>query len=300
MIRKIFTSVLFFAIINVSLAQEFDCNLTVNIDQVGSKEVQIFEQMQQDLFEFVNTQRWTDDVVSPEERIKCDIIVNITKISGQSNFTADIMIQSSRPVYGVDYDSPLFNYVDKNVSFEYQQGQPLFFTPNTFNSNLTSVMAFYIYIILGYDYDSFAKNGGTIYFDKANDVMLNAVQSGDKAWTADSKNRSRYNLISQLMNPQYSAIREGNYKYHRLALDNFSKDQVGGRTKISQVLNSLKRIFNINPNSPVLSSFFESKSIEITNIYKKASVNEKQAILKILRQVDAINMDKYNKILQGR
>ena len=301
MLKRIFILSVILLFFFKSKGQEFDCNLTVNTTQINSREDQIFDQMQQDLFEFVNNQRWTEDVIAQEERIKCDIIVNIKKMSGQSSFVADIMIQSSRPIYGSDYDTPLFNYIDEEVAFQYQQGQPLFYAPNTFNSNLTSAIAFYLYMILAYDYDSFEKNGGANFLDKANEIVLTANQSGDKNWTPEGKNkRSRYNLITQLMNPQYSAMREGIYKYHRLAFDTFVDDPASARKKITEVITSFQKIYNLNPNSPVLSSFFESKSLEITNIFQNAPMNEKQAILKVLRNVDAINMDKYNKILKGK
>ena len=257
--------------------------------------------MQQDLFEFVNNQRWTEDVVAPEERIKCDIIINIKKMQGQSTFVADVVLKSNRPIFGTDYDTPLFNYIDQDVPFDYQQGQPLFYTPGTFANNLTSVVAFYVHIILGYDYDSFERKGGEIYFDKANEIALNAgQQSGDDNWTDEGKNnRSRYNFITDLLNPQYSLLREGTYKYHRLSLDNFANDQLKGRKNITEILNEIKKVFYLNPNAPIISSFFEAKAIEITNIFEKAPTNEKQAIVKVLREIDASNMDKYNRIMRG-
>ena len=139
-------------VLNVAHSQELNCNLTVNTDQIRSSETQIFTQLQQDLAEFINNKRWTEDVYKPEERIEFDLIVNITSMKGQTNFTADVMIQSSRPIYETDYMSPVFTYVDEDLPFQYQQGQPLFFVENNFTNNLTSAMAFYVYLVLGFDF----------------------------------------------------------------------------------------------------------------------------------------------------
>lgn len=281
-------------------AQELKCNLTVNTDQIRSSENQIFTQLQQDLTEFVNNKRWTEHLYKTEEKIEFDLIINIKSMKGQTSFVADVMIQSSRPVYGTDYSSPVFTYVDENLPFQYQQGQPLYFVENNFTNNLTSAMAFYVYLVLGFDYDSFEKNGGSPYFDKANEIMIMSQQSGDNGWTADGKsNRDRYNLITQIMNPQYSRLREGYYTYHRLAFDNFEKDQAGARKKILEIIKSTETMNNISPNPPYLNVFYAAKVNEITNLFTKGTAAEKQQVLKILEIVDPVNMDKYNK-MKGR
>lgn len=297
MIRKIFILfLLVFRILNLN-AQELKCNLTVNTDQIRTSENQIFSQLQQDLTEFMNNKRWTEDVYKPEERIEFDLVLNIKNMKGVSNFIADVMIQSSRPIYGTDYSSPVFTFVDQDVPFQYQQGQPLYFVQNNFTSNLTSVMAFYAYLVLGFDYDTFEKMGGSSYFDKANEIMLMAQQSGDQGWTSDGKNtRDRFNLITQIMNPRYNKMREGYYTYHRLAFDNFEKDQAGARKMIIDIIKETEQMNNITPNLPYLSVFYAAKVNEITNLYAKGTTAEKQQVLKILEVVDPTNMDKYNKM----
>ena len=297
MIKRIVISTLVLLCSFTLLAQELKCNLTVNTDQIRTSENQIFTQLQQDLSEFINNKRWTEDVYKPEERIECDIIINLKKMNSQSSFLADIMIQSSRPIFGSDYSSPVFTYVDQDVPISYQQGQPIYFVENNFTNNLTSVMAFYVYLVLGFDYDSFEKMGGTPYFDKANEVVIMSQQSGDEGWTSDGKNnRDRYNLITQISNPQYNKMREGYYIYHRLAFDDFAKDQTAARKKIIAVIKSTESMYNINPNLPYLNLFYGAKVNEITNLFKKSSASEKQQILKILEVVDPTNMVKYNKI----
>ena len=300
MIRKKLIFVFLCLLSTILLAQELNCNLTVNTDQIRSSETQIFTQLEQDLAEFINNKRWTEDVYKPEEKIEFDLVLNIKKMSGQSNFVADVMIQSSRPIYGSDYMSPVFTYVDQDLPFQYQQGQPIYFVENNFSDNLTSAIAFYVYLVLGFDYDSFEKMGGSPYFDKANEIMLLAQQSGDNGWTSDGKNnRDRFNLITQIMNPQYTKMREGYYTYHRQAFDSFEKDQIGARKKILEIVKSTEQMHNLNPNLPYLNVFYAAKVNEITNIFTKGSASEKQQILKILQVVDATNMDKYNK-MKGR
>jgi len=297
MYKKIIISILILVCNYSMFAQELKCNLTVNTDQVRTSENQIFTQLQQDLTEFINNRRWTEDVYKPEERIECDIIINIKKMNSTSNFMADVMIQSSRPIYGTDYDSPVFTYVDQNVPITYQQGQPIYFVANSFSNNLTSVMAFYVYLVLGFDYDTFEKMGGTPFFDIANEIMIMSQQSGDDGWTSDGKNRrDRYNLITQIRNPQYSKLRDGYYAYHRLAFDDFSKDQTAARKKMLSVIKSTEPMYNIDPNLPYLNLFFAAKVNEISNVFKKATAAEKQLLLKTLQVVDPTNMDKYNKI----
>ena len=283
----------------LSFSQEVKCNLTVNTDKIRSSETQIFTQLEQDLSEFINNKRWTEDVYKTEERIEFDIILNIKKMSGQS-FLSDVMIQSSRPIFGSDYDSPMFTYIDEDLPFQYQQGQPIYFADNNYTNNLTSAIAFYVYLVLGFDYDSFSKNGGSPHFDKANEIMILAQQSGDNGWTSEGKSqRDRYNLITQILNPQYRKIREGIYTYHRLAFDNFEKDQAGARKKILSFIKSTESMHNLDPNLPLLNVFFAAKVSEITNVFKKGSSAEKQEVLKTLQIVDPTNMDKYNK-MNGR
>lgn len=301
LMHKIFT--IFFIVSNIlynAYSQELLCNLTVNTDQIRTSETQIFNQLQQDLQEFINNKRWSEDIFKPEERIECDIVFNIKTMRGQNNFVADVMIQTSRPVFGTDYSSPLFTFFDEDLPFQYQMGQPIYFTKNVFTNNLTSAIAFYAYIILGFDYDSFSKRGGDPYFDKANEILIISQNAGDAGWTADSKNpRSRFNLITQILNPQYSKLREGYYTYHRLALDDMEKDQVAARKKILEVIKSTEPLFRINPNPPYLGVFYAAKVNEITGMFSKASAAEKQELLKVLEIVDPINMKRYDKI-KGR
>ena len=288
--------ILFFAFApKFVFGQELNCNVKINYEQVNVS-ADVFEKMELAITEFINSQRWTNDVFKPEERINCNIFININSANGTSSFESTMSIQASRPIYGTSYESSFFNFFDKNVGFTYQEDQPLYFVENAFTSNLTSVLAFYSYVILGHDYDTFSKMGGTRLYDKANETNSYAQQSPyPKGWNVDDKN-SRNEMIQDLTNTQFASYRNGLYLYHKTSMDNFQKNPGAVRANILKILEDQNKIFDVKQNSMLLRIFYMSKSIELVNIFSKANSVDKAKFLKLVGRLDPSNLTKYEKI----
>lgn len=227
-------------------AQELRCNVIIDTDQLKTNQVtekQIFIDMQKSISTFMNTRRWTNDKFTPEERINCNLVIRLTDMTTIKNFEGTAQIQSSRPVYGTDYESIVLNYIDREWQFEYTNAQPMDFNENNFSSNLTSMLAFYAYVIIGLDYDSFGKLGGNMYLQRALLITNTAQQSvgSEKGWKAFEDTRNRYWLIENLTNQQMQPVREGIYVYHRQGLDTFLNNPEQSRAQVLGVLNSIKK-----------------------------------------------------------
>ena len=212
------------------------------------------------------------------------------------NFQASAQITSGRPVYNSNYESAILNFADREWEFEYYESQPLEYNDNNYINNLTSMLAYYAYIIIGMDYDSFSELGGTPYFQKALTVVNNAQPANRVGWAALSGNRNRYNLIENINNPQMLELRKNNYKYHRLALDNFEKNPDQSRTTILEVLNNVKKVWNVYPNAISVISFFDAKSTELVNIFSSAPLQSKREAYDILVTLDS-KRNIYQKIM---
>ena len=202
------------------------------------------------------------------------------------NFQASAQITSARPVFNSNYESAVLNFADREWEFEYYESQPLEYNDNNYINNLTSMLAFYAYIIIGMDYDSYSELGGTPYFQKALTVVNNAQPSNRAGWAALAGTRNRYNLIENINNPQMVELRKNNYKYHRLALDTFEKTPDQSRTIILECLNNVKKIWSINPNAIYVITFFDAKSTELVNIFSSAQLQNKREAYDILVTVD--------------
>lgn len=278
-------------------SQELNCNIILDTDQIQTTEKEIFQDMQVAFREFMNNRKWTNDIFKSEERINCNLFITFTQMPSIGNFKATVQTQSVRPVYGTGYESILLNFVDKQWSFNYTESQPLNFNENNFTDDITSLLAFYAYIIIGYDYDSFSKFGGTEYYEKALNIVNNAQQSPATGWRAFDGTKNRYWLIEDLMNQQMLPFREGLYIYHRLAFDNMVKNPEQSRTQIITVLNKIKKVEDIKPGTYLVRTFFDSKTDEIVNVFTEASLQQKQKAFNLLRVLDPTNMDKYQKIM---
>jgi hypothetical protein len=214
-------------------------------------------------------------------------------------FRAQVAIQSSRPVYNSDYQTVTFNWVDKDWEFSYVEYQPLEFNENIVLNNLTSMLAYYAYIIIGLDYDSFALNGGTTYLQKAQKIVNNSQNASEKGWKPYDGIRNRYWLTDNLMNPRFAGYREAFYKYHRLGLDLFSEDALTPVTTITQCLTLLNGVNTSNPNSMAIQVFFNAKSDELIGIYTNAPSKEQAQAIAMLNRMDAQHSNDYRKILTG-
>lgn len=282
---------------NSAVAQELEIRIQVNHSQLQGVDNSKYESMQKALNEFVTNQIWTNNVFKTEERIKCNMMLNITKEVYSDEFQGTLQVVSSRPVYGTGYDSPMLNILDKNVQFKYADGETLIFNENS-HDELTSLIAYYVYIIIGFDYDSFGKMGGTPYFEKAQKIVNNAQGSNYSGWKSfETNKRNRYWLAENLMNSVYAPIREYIYKYHRLGLDLMGTRLADGCTSIAEGMNDLLKVHRQKSDSYLMSIFFDAKADEIVNIFSNSSDQAQQnKVYNFLKEIDASNLSKYDKI----
>ncbi len=280
-------------------AQEFNFNITLNTQKAQSTDPKVFESLELALKDFLNTRQWTADEFLPEERIECNLQLTITQENSATSFTADIAFQATRPVFNSDYQTPLISYVDKGVNFNYEAYQPLEFSDNIFNSNLTSVLGFYVYIMLGLDYDSFSPFGGEAHFQKAQDILNNIppeVANSNKGWRSLDGNRNRYWIIESILSPRTRNMRQAMYNYHRLGLDVMAEKIDEGRAMIARALSDVDKANNSYPNSMVVRLFTLAKGDEATEIFKGGTRKEQNDAIRILSKIDPSNSSKYRKI----
>ena len=291
--------VLCYASANKSFAQELNCSVSILSPQIQASDKTIFETLQTSIREFMNNRIWTNDKFLNQERIECSMIITISERSSVDDFKANIQIQSRRPVYKSSFNSPLFNHQDNDFNFKYIQDQVLEVDEANINSNLTAVLSYYAYLLIGLDYDSFSKEGGTPYYVKAQNIVNNATRLPERGWKAFESSRNRYWIVENLLNSSFSPLRSTLYTYHRQGLDKMSDNALDGRTVITESIKELRRVFNDKPNSFLMQIFFNAKADEIVNIYSQAQADEKNQVVPILSLVDPANTLKYQAILSG-
>lgn len=291
---------LFFTTALLLDSQELRCNVQVITNQIQGTNKQKFTTLQRAIYEFVNGRNWTNHVFNNQERIEANIMINLTEEVSSDEFRGTIQIQSRRPVFNSSYNTVLFNYLDNNMHFRYVEHETLEFSETRHLSNLTSILAFYIYTIIGLDYDSFALNGGTEYFQKAETVVSNAQNANERGWKSFESNRNRFWLSSNLRDAQYAPIREFNYRYHRLGLDRMSERPAEARDEIAESLILLQQLYREKPDPfmHLLQVVFDAKSDEVINVFSETNPDEARRVATILREVDAANTPKYQKIEQ--
>ncbi len=295
---KLFFSILLFSFCaNSLLAQELNCQVSILTPQIQASDKTIYDKLQTDLREFMNNRKWTTDEFLNQERIECSIVITISERLSTDEFTASIQVSSRRPVYHSSYNSTMFNHQDKDFSFKYVQDQTIEFDEGNVRSNLTAVLAYYAYIILGFDYDSFSPLGGTPYFTKAQDIANNAQNLPERGWKAFESSRNRYWAIENIQNISFRPLRETIYTYHRLALDKFEENFSDARAIMTESLKSLRKVYQDKPNSFLMQLFFTAKADEIVNIYTAAQQTEKTDLVPVLSQIDPANALKYQGIL---
>jgi hypothetical protein len=281
-------------------AQELRCNIQLVTTQVQGSNRSVTEALQTALYEFVNTRVWTNNVFTTEERIECNMMLNITSLTG-NEFSGTIQVQSRRPVFNSVFNTTLINFQDKDLKFSYVEGQPLEFSDVSYTSNLTSIIAFYVYVILGLDYDSFSMNGGTPYFQKAETIVTNAQQSSERGWKAYEGNyRNRYWLVQNLLDDRYRGVREFAYRYHRLGLDRMSSRPNEARADMSDYLKLLQDVYRRKPDPYLflLQTVFDAKSAEWVDLFGNATPDEKTRVVRLLKEIDPAGVSKYEKIEQ--
>ena len=287
--------ILLFSVFSLN-AQELNCLVTVNSDQVAGSNKQVFETLQQALNEYVNQTKWTNRVVKPEERVNCAMTIIITS-RNNNNFTATLQVQSTRPVYNSSYAAPLLNIKDDEFNFKYNEFDPLIYNKNAFDSNLISIIVFYANIILGIDADTFSKYGGEIELKEAQNVMLQAQQSGISSWQNVVGKQNRYLLIDNLLSPKLKVYRDLMYNYHRNGLDNLVKSKPSAQQTIEDSVLTLERIFNKTVGNYLVRLFFDAKADEIVSIYSEPTkTRRKQRLIQSLRKISTNNNSKWRKL----
>jgi hypothetical protein len=298
MIKKIIFTLLISLFTIHSFSQELNCSIQVSARQIEGTDREAFQEMQQALYEFVNNTVWTNFSFKLEERIECTILLTLSERISSDQYRGKLNLVLRRPVYKTNYNSTMFNYVDKDVEITYAEGEPIIFAENTFSSNLTSLIAYYVYVFLGIDADSFTKLGGTVYYEKAQQVVQDAQNASETGWKAFENMKNRYWLTENLLNPQYRPIRESIYEYHRLGLDQMYDNTETGRASIAESLKKLQQANRARPGSFLLRLYLDAKRDEIIKIFGEGSPNTKTEVVNIMKEIDPSNGDKYSVILK--
>jgi len=287
--------------LGASRAQELNCQVSiitdVNLD-ITSVETEIFEKLEQTIYELMNNTQWTQDKFEVEERINCNLQLQIQEIPQEGTFKGMLQVQSSRPAYNSSYNTTVFNFQDDDVTFAFKRDAILVYAPNQFRDNLTSILAFYAYFIIGMDYDSFSLNGGTPYFTRAQQVVSDAQSSGAEGWRSNEQGRqNRFWLVDNALHELFSPLRVCNYEYHRKGIDQLHEDRVAARKAVYNAMNKLVKVVATRPNSVNLINFVQAKSIELRNMYEDAEMKEKNDIVGLLKRIDPANSSRYQEIL---
>ncbi len=280
-------------------AQELRCNVQILSNQIQGTNKQIYKTLQQDIYEFMNNRIWTNQKFENNERIECKILINLDKHTGDE-FSGSMTVSSRRPVYNSSYNTTMFQYKDNDIQFRYLENQPLEFDINSFKSNLTSILAYYAYIIIGLDFDSFSPMGGTPYYNKAQQIVSNAQNARGKGWKAFESRRNRYWLVENILNNEYGPVREFLYQYHRKGLDQMHDDQAQARSNIAQSLEKLRDVFREKPDPYMffMNLMMEAKRNEFINVFSESPQSQSTRVYEILAEIDPSQSEKYKKITQ--
>lgn len=287
-------------------AQELQARVTVNSAQAGPGfEKRIFQSLQSNLTQFINNRKWTTEAFQNNEKIECYFVINITEASSQNIFKAELSVQAARPVFNTSYKAPLVNFIDKQVAFKYVENQAIEFNENrvqgndALTANLPAVVAYYIYVILGFDFDSFQIRGGETWFTKAQNIVNNAPDGRDiEGWKAFDGQRNRYWLAENLNNSRYALVHDILYNYYRKGLDFMYENEQQTRSELINCLVLLYNLYTENAQNMILPFFMQARSQEFINIFKKGSPSEKTQALDYLRKVDIPNTNKYKQELK--
>ncbi|MDR7129369.1 hypothetical protein J2X69_001706 [Algoriphagus sp. 4150] len=293
--------ILFFCYSFIGLSQELNFTVTINSERARIQNTDVFSQMKTSFEQFLNGRSWTTDEFRPEERIKGNLLITISDVPQVGSYNATVQIQTVRPVYGTNYESLVFNFADRNWSFDYIESQPLEFNRFTYLNSISSLLAFYAHIALGLDYDSFESRGGDEFFAAANDIVNNAQQSGRPGWVQNSSDRrNRYALTNDIyISSVFSVIRDAYYLYHRQGLDIL---QIRPQEAYGNILEAIRILAEANktqPNGIFTITFMDAKSDEIASVMKNASLEIRTEIVELLLEVDPNNARKYNELLKS-
>jgi len=294
---KIVLSIVLSCLSIAVFSQEIKCSVNVSAKDQQESDASVYENMKKAITQFMNSQVWTDNIFDEKEKIEVNVSITIKQKSGDV-FDGSLQIQSNRPAFNSRYSSVMFNFVDDKFKFVFQEFGTIEFDDQRFNSNLTYSLAFYTYIILGLDFDSFSPNGGTKWFQKAEALVNNAQGQSDYAgWKAYENKENKYWLVENYLNSAYAPFRTCIYNYHRLGLDVMSEKPTEGRAKIADALAELEKVHTVKPGLIITTSFFQAKSKEIISIFSESQPDEKARVATLCKKVDPGRASEYDKIL---
>lgn len=293
-------AVLFFATLSLS-AQELKCQVTLNSDQIEGSNKQMFTTLKQSIEEYLNQNKWTNMTVMEQEKIDCSMMITVNSVTTEGLFKCTMQLQSRRPVYNTGYMTPVLNFMDQNFNFTYQEFDRLEWQQSTFTTNLTAMLAYYVYLIIGMDLDTYQRLGGTPMFQQCENIVnlcqsASMDQSEQKGWIAFESNRSRYALINNLMDEAFRDYRGYIYEYHRLGLDMMAANVANGRAKIAEGIEVLRTANRARPATYVVQTFIDAKSDELVEIFKQGTPAEKKKVTETLVAVDPTHSDRYESI----
>ena len=288
----------------ISTGQELQARVNIIANKVSSQvDRKIFQTLQGGLTNFINSQKWTSDVFGPSEKLQCSFLISIDQDLGNNVYKGKLTVQAARPVFNTSYDSPLINFQDDNVVFKYVEFQPIEFNENRVQgndplvANLTAVIAFYINIILGLDYDSYALRGGDLYFQRAWNIVNNAPGSRDIAgWKSFDGLRNRYWLAENMNNNRFTLVHDAVYAYYRTGLDLFFENEEAGRGGMLNALNYLNTVNTENLNSMIIPFFFQGKANELVKVFSKGSPEQRSRARELLTKMDITNISLYKEL----
>ncbi|MGO3156490.1 MAG: DUF4835 family protein, partial [Mesonia sp.] len=271
-----------------------NCTVTVNAEQTGKTQLSVFKTLETSVKEFMN-QSWTELDLEDDERIQCNIFITIKDYNSDS-FKATLQVQSSRPIYGSTYTTPVLNFKDNDFNFNYTEYQPLRYSKNTYNSNLVSNLSFYAFTILGLDADTYALEGGEDYLQEAKQIVNISAQQGGGGWKANDGNQSKYKLNADLLSSNFSKFREAMYMYHRQGLDVMHQDLEAGKESIVNSIQLLRDVNNSRPNSAPMRAFFDAKSSEIQSVFSGGPSVALTEVVENLKRIAPLYNKNWNKI----
>jgi hypothetical protein len=284
----------------IVLSQELNCNVQISAQKIQGSNREVFENMQRDIYEFMNNTVWTNHVFTYSERIECSILINLTDQLSADEFTGTIQVQLKRPVFNTTYNSTVLNFIDNSFRFRYVEFQPLEFDPTTYRSNLVSVLAYYTYMILGFDADTFSPEGGTEYFQMAEKIVTNAQNAPEAGWKPydGSRNRNRYWLVKNTLDKEYEGVRQFLFEYYINGLDKMESKISEARNSIVESLKLVQDVYRRKPDPfmYIVQVLMDAKNDELVNIFTESFPEEKSRVVQILTEIDPSNKTKYEKI----
>jgi len=292
-------SILLFSFLN-SYSQEFNVKVIIQTPKLKLVDARVFKQMEKSIIDFYNNTKWTNDEFEDNEKIEASIIINITNELSATSFTGDFSFQCLRPVYNSNYKTVTLNWADNGYSFVYEELQPIDLSTTVYIDDLSAILTYYGYYMLGLDYDSFSTLGGDRYFDRAREVVDNIplTNSNIRSWHLSGKKDNRYWLVEYIRDPKFRTYRQSFYEYHRLGLDNMYTDPEKGRAIIISVLKEVGRLADLYPQNAVVRLFINDKKDELIEIFKAAGYAQRNSVYSLLSRIDPSRIDMYKDIIR--